>query len=244
MLLLLLLLLLQVMEDVDELMGPVLLPASRQLLHHHTMPSHSQRQTIALGSSALPQQQLLAAAADALRPNAVVIRASWPLPQQQQQGDGEQSMRPQLQQQQQLAGVAGPAQYAALLAHPAAALAASAAAAASAIPPSVSQRFLGVAPQLKMRFLLRLLAGAGSGGSGGGLVLVFTNSHTAAEEVGAQLEAAGVAAGVLHYARSQAQRDEALQCFKYGVTQVLVACGIGYRGLDLPDVAQVRAELS
>ncbi|WIA39002.1 hypothetical protein OEZ86_005153 [Tetradesmus obliquus] len=98
-----------VMEDVDELMGPVLLPASRQVLHHHTMPNHAQRQTIALGT----------------------------------------------------------------------------------------------------------------------------------EEVGRQLEAAGVAAGVLHFARSQAQRDEALQCFKYGVTQVLVACGIGYRGLDLPDVSQV-----
>ncbi|WIA18687.1 hypothetical protein OEZ85_003390 [Tetradesmus obliquus] len=44
---------------------------------------------------------------------------------------------------------------------------------------------------------------------------------------------------VLLPASRQAQRDEALQCFKYGVTQVLVACGIGYRGLDLPDVSQV-----
>jgi superfamily II DNA/RNA helicase len=86
-----------------------------------------------------------------------------------------------------------------------------------------------VAPQLKMRFLLRLLSSAGGSGSGG-LVLVFTNSHTAAEEVGRQLEAAGVAAGVLHFARSQAQRDEALQCFKYGVTQVRgagSAAGVG-----------------
>jgi len=217
------------MEDVDELMGPVLLPASRQVLHHHTMPNHAQRQTIALGSAALPQQQLLAAAADVLRPNAAVIRAAWPLPAQQQQ-DMQHSSQQQQQQQQpllQLAGnaqFAGTAQFAALLANPAAALAASAAAAASAIPPSVSQRFLGVAPQLKMRFLLRLLSGAGAGASGG-LVLVFTNSHTAAEEVGRQLEAAGVAAGVLHFARSQAQRDEALQCFKYGVTQVRVDCG-------------------
>jgi hypothetical protein len=202
------------MEDVDELMGPVLLPVSRQVLHHHTMPGHAQRQTIALGSSALPQQQLLAAAADALRPNAVVIRAAWPLPTQQQQPPQQP-----LQQLQLAGNAAGPARFAALLANPAAALAASAAAAASAIPPSVSQRFLGVAPQLKMRFLLRLLSGAGASGSGG-LVLVFTNSHTAAEEVGRQLEAAGVAAGVLHFARSQAQRDEALQCFKYGVTQV------------------------
>lgn len=155
------------------------------------MPSYQQRQTIALGSSAFPQQQLLAAAVDVLRPSAVVIRAAWPLSQQQQQQQGEASS----------------------------AIDVSAAAAAAAIPPSVTQRFLGVAPQLKMRFLLRLLsAGAATGGSG--LVLVFTGSKTAAEDVWQQLDAAGVSAGVLHFAQSQSQRDEALQCFKYGVTQV------------------------
>eukprot|EP00775_Hariotina_reticulata_P012226 gene12226-12364_t len=109
---------------------------------------------------------------------------------------------------------------------------------AETIPPSVTQRFLGVAPQVKMRCLMRLLASSGAGG-GEGLVLIFTNTHAVADEVWRQLDQAGVAAGVLHQGRSQVQRDEALQCFKYGVTQVLVACGIAYRGLDLPDVAQV-----
>jgi superfamily II DNA/RNA helicase len=52
---------------------------------------------------------------------------------------------------------------------------------------------------------------------------------TGADEVWRQLDEAGVAAGVLHQGRNQLQRDEALQCFKYGVTQVLVACGIACR---------------
>jgi superfamily II DNA/RNA helicase len=222
---------LQVLEEVDELMGPSLLPVTKQLLHHATMPPYTQRQTIALGSSALPQQQLLAAAADALRPSAVLVRATWPVTQQ----------APAQQQQNSLASGAAP--LAALLADPAAALAAAAATSAAAIAPSVSQRFMGVAPQLKHRTLLRLLSGGASGGGGGvGLVaqgptVVFTNSAAAADEVVSQLEAAGVGAGALHNVRSQNQREEALQCFKFGVTQVLVACGVAYRGVDLPDVS-------
>lgn len=212
----------QVMEDIDELRGPVLLPVTRQVLHHHTMPSYQLRQTIALGSSALPQQQLLAASTDALRPSAVVIRAAWPLP-------GNLQDRHKSTDSTGLCADLNVAALATLLASPAAGLAVSAAAAAAAIPPTVTQRFLGVTPQLKLRTLLRLLS-AGTAAGGGGLVLVFTNSHTAADEVGRQLEQAGVSAGVLHYARSQTQRDEALQCFKYGVTQVMLRSkAAGYR---------------
>jgi superfamily II DNA/RNA helicase len=226
---------LQVLEEVDELMGPSLLPVTKQLLHHASMPPYTQRQTIALGSSALPQQQLLAAAADALRPSAVVVRATWPLTQQQAPA----------QQRQQNSLASGAAPLAALLADPAAALAAAAATSAAAIAPNVSQRFVGVAPQLKHRTLLRLLSGVASGGGGGvgavsqGPTVVFTNSAAAADEVVSQLEAAGVGAGALHNVRSQNQREEALQCFQFGVTQVLVACGVAYRGLDLPDVSVV-----
>jgi len=226
-----------VLEEVDELMVPGLLPITKQLLHHTTMPSYQQRQTIALGSSALPQQQLAAAAVDVLQPTAVQIRATWPLPQQQQQ---------QQQQRRRLGSSAAP--LAVLLADPAAALSAAAAATAAAVSPSVSQRFLGVAPQLKQRTLLRLLAPSSTAAAAGtagvsvmseGPTLVFTNSAAAADEIVEQLVAAGVAAGALHHTRNQAQREEALQCFKYGVTQVLVACGVAYRGLDLPDVALV-----
>jgi superfamily II DNA/RNA helicase len=263
----------QVLEEVGELLGPALLPVTKQLLHHRNMPPYKQRQTIALGSSALPQPLLLAAAADALQPSARIIRATWPLQQQQQQ-PSEQQQLPQEQQQQQpqqeqqqqpqqehvvhsLSGASAP--LTALLSDPAAAQAAAAAATAAAICPRVGQRFVGVAPQLKHRTLLRLLSGGGggataaaAGGSAAGVgaaaaaggiyqgpTVVFTNSATVADEVVAQLEAAGVAAGALHHMRSQNQREEALQCFRFGVTQVLVACGVAYRGLDLPDVSLV-----
>ena len=35
------------------------------------------------------------------------------------------------------------------------------------------------------------------------------------------------------------QRDEALQCFKFGITRVLVATGVVARGMDIPDVSLV-----
>jgi hypothetical protein len=93
----------QVIEEVEELMGPALHPVIKQLLHHPTMPPHSQRQTLALGSSALPLKQQLAAAADAVRPNAVLVRATWPSqrrqqpPQPSQEGDGDEQQQEQQQ---------------------------------------------------------------------------------------------------------------------------------------------------
>ena len=53
------------------------------------------------------------------------------------------------------------------------------------------------------------------------------------------LESGGLSVGLLHMGRSQMQRDEALQCFKFGITPVLVATSLASRGLDFPDVTQV-----
>jgi superfamily II DNA/RNA helicase len=53
------------------------------------------------------------------------------------------------------------------------------------------------------------------------------------------LESSGLSVGLLHMGRSQMQRDEALQCFKFGITPVLVATSLASRGLDFPDVTQV-----
>lgn len=38
---------------------------------------------------------------------------------------------------------------------------------------------------------------------------------------------------------TQVSRDETIQCFRYGVTPVMVATGIASRGLDVPDIAHV-----
>jgi len=37
----------------------------------------------------------------------------------------------------------------------------------------------------------------------------------------------------------QVSRDETIQCFRFGVTPVMVATGIASRGLDVPDIAHV-----
>jgi superfamily II DNA/RNA helicase len=111
--------------------------------------------------------------------------------------------------------------------------------AASPAAPPARQRAVGVAGKLKPRALLRLLADSGASSGAGGAALVCCASAAGADAVHAGLERAGVPAGVLHAGRSQAERDEALQCFRYGVTRVLVAAGLAARGLDLPDVTLV-----
>jgi superfamily II DNA/RNA helicase len=98
-------------------------------------------------------------------------------------------------------------------------------AAASPAAPAARQRVVGVAGKLKPRALLRLLSDAGAGG---GASLVCCATAGGADRVHAALAGAGVA-----------ERDEALQCFRFGVTRVLVACGVAARGLDLPDVTHV-----
>lgn len=98
----------------------------------------------------------------------------------------------------------------------------------------MQQSVLSVTAKNKPRALLRLLSQ-----SEGSFVLVFTESHDNADEVHQLLTTHNIAASVLHMGRSQVERDEALQCFKFGVTPVLVSCGLGSRGLDLPDVTHV-----
>ncbi|GBF97064.1 hypothetical protein Rsub_09537 [Raphidocelis subcapitata] len=109
-------------------------------------------------------------------------------------------------------------------------------AAASPAAPAARQRVVGVAGKLKPRALLRLLS---DGAAPGGGALVCCASAAGADAVAAALAAAGVPAGVLHAGRSQVDRDEALQCFRFGVTRVLVASDLAARGLDLPDVTRL-----
>ncbi len=44
---------------------------------------------------------------------------------------------------------------------------------------------------------------------------------------------------LLHGDMPQMLRDEALTCFRYGVTSVMVCTGLAARGVDIPDVSHV-----
>lgn len=69
--------------------------------------------------------------------------------------------------------------------------------------------------------------------------LVFTRTKRRADRVTKFLARHGVRAGRIHGDRSQAQRTEALDGFKRGRFQILVATDVAARGLDVKDISHV-----
>lgn len=86
----------------------------------------------------------------------------------------------------------------------------------------------------KTPMLLTLLQRTGAGSA-----LVFTRTKHRANRVAAQLERAGFRAARLHSNRSQQQRQAALDGFRDGTFQVLVATDIAARGIDVSRIAHV-----
>ncbi|KXU37850.1 DEAD/DEAH box helicase [Cephaloticoccus primus] len=70
-------------------------------------------------------------------------------------------------------------------------------------------------------------------------VIVFTRTRMGADRIAARLRESGHTVGVLHSDRSQRERVEALQGFKSGQFEVLVATDIAARGLDIAGVSHV-----
>ncbi len=70
-------------------------------------------------------------------------------------------------------------------------------------------------------------------------VLVFTRTKIAADRLGHTLTARQFRVSVLHGDRSQSQRLQALEQFRRGRTQVLVATDIAARGIDISDISHV-----
>ena len=70
-------------------------------------------------------------------------------------------------------------------------------------------------------------------------VIIFCRTKFGADRVARRLERAGRKAGVLHSDRSQQDRVEALNGFKAGTYEILVATDIAARGLDIADVSHV-----
>jgi ATP-dependent RNA helicase RhlE len=99
---------------------------------------------------------------------------------------------------------------------------------------TVSHELFPVDQSLKTGLLLKLL-----GNTDTESVLVFTRTKHRARRVGEQLEKAGYRAASLQGNLSQNRRQEALQGFRDGRYQVLVATDIAARGIDVSCISHV-----
>ena len=72
-----------------------------------------------------------------------------------------------------------------------------------------------------------------------GRTLMFVRTKHGADRLARQLGRVGVATGVLHGGRSQAQRNKALLAFRDGSIPVLVATDVAARGIHVDDVSLV-----
>ncbi len=91
-----------------------------------------------------------------------------------------------------------------------------------------------VAKHLKTDLLNELLRVEGVTSS-----IVFTRTKHLADRLTQSLKKRGFKVSVLHGDRSQGQRVQALENFKSGYSQVLVATDIAARGIDISDISHV-----
>jgi ATP-dependent RNA helicase RhlE len=70
-------------------------------------------------------------------------------------------------------------------------------------------------------------------------VIIFCRTKHGADRVAARLKKSNHAVAVLHSNRTQKEREQALQGFRNGRFEVLVATDIAARGLDIADVSHV-----
>jgi len=98
----------------------------------------------------------------------------------------------------------------------------------------IDQAFYPVSRPLKIDLLDRIL-------SKGDLTsaIVFVRTKRGADRMGKQLKRRGHAIGVLHGDRTQGQRERALEDFRKGRVEILVATDIASRGIDVDDITHV-----
>ncbi|MBL0058931.1 MAG: DEAD/DEAH box helicase [Elusimicrobia bacterium] len=70
-------------------------------------------------------------------------------------------------------------------------------------------------------------------------VLVFTRTKHGADRLAHRLDMAGYRSEVLHSNRTQRERTEAMEKFRQGKSQILVATDIAARGIDVKDISHV-----
>jgi len=99
---------------------------------------------------------------------------------------------------------------------------------------TVSHALYPVPQHLKSGLLLNLLNKTDTNS-----VLIFTRTKHRAKKLANQIESAGYRVTSLHGNRSQGQRQEALNGFKRGYYQIMVATDIAARGLDVETISHV-----
>jgi ATP-dependent RNA helicase RhlE len=99
---------------------------------------------------------------------------------------------------------------------------------------TVSHTLYPVAQHLKVNLLAALLPKLGDGS-----VLVFARTRHRADRVARLLKRDGHAVAPLHGDRSQSQRQKALDGFRDGRVQILVATDLAGRGLDIDGISHV-----
>ncbi|MHB8883280.1 MAG: DEAD/DEAH box helicase [Thermodesulfovibrionales bacterium] len=104
----------------------------------------------------------------------------------------------------------------------------------SAPADTVSHALYPVTQHLKTPLLLELLKHTDTGS-----VLIFTRTKHRAKRLGQQLEKAGYKAASLQGNLSQNRRQEALDGFRDGSYQILVATDIAARGIDVSNISHV-----
>eukprot|EP00929_Paragymnodinium_shiwhaense_P043605 TRINITY_DN22415_c1_g1_i1.p1 TRINITY_DN22415_c1_g1~~TRINITY_DN22415_c1_g1_i1.p1 ORF type:complete len:428 (+),score=101.77 TRINITY_DN22415_c1_g1_i1:126-1409(+) len=72
-----------------------------------------------------------------------------------------------------------------------------------------------------------------------GKVVIFTNQRTQASTLASRLGGQGINCGHLHGKLDQSMRQEIVERFRRGQTEVLVATNVAARGLDFPDICLV-----
>lgn len=98
----------------------------------------------------------------------------------------------------------------------------------------IKQVFYEVREEDKLKALTRLLDVESPP-----MTLVFCHTKREVDDVSVKLQQMGYGAGAIHGDFTQSFRDEMMEKFRNGETDILVATDVAARGLDIPDVSHV-----
>jgi len=99
---------------------------------------------------------------------------------------------------------------------------------------TITQHIYPVRKEQKMDLLLHMLNNSQMYS-----VLVFSRTKHGADKINRRLKAAGIVSAVIHSGRTQSQRLLAMDGFKRGKYQVMVATDVAARGIDVTGISHV-----